>query len=169
MPTLADMVDPNPSEADIELPMPCGGKLVLKHVCVPVEGFFGDLRLDLGCIDCGRPDQSFMEGKRRAAIAGPFSLQDLPETWRSMLYNLASSGDGLCPKPHDNTQIGLYYFIGKYEISNLQWKSVMEDSFSQTLKPRLDVYKKHIALYKNKSGSINPEIIREDLLVLKPF
>jgi formylglycine-generating enzyme required for sulfatase activity len=126
VPTLEDMVDPNPSEADIELPMPCGGKLVLKHVCVPAEGYFEDLRLDLGCIDCGRLNQSFMEGKRKAAIAGPFALQDLPETWRSLLYNLASSGDGLCPKPHDNTQIGLYYFISKYEISNFQWKSVMD-------------------------------------------
>ena len=144
VPTLDDTVDPNPSEADIELPMPCGGKLVLKHVCVPVEGYFEDLRLDLGCIDCGRLDQSFLEGKRRAAVAGPFTLQDLPETWRSMLYNLASSGDGLCPKPHDNTKFGLYYFISKYEISNLQWKSVMDpqcpDSISiDDARPRTDI------------------------------
>jgi len=144
LPTLEDMVDPNPSETDLELPMPCGGKLVLKHVCVPVEGFFEDLRLDLGCIDCGRLDQSFMEGKRRAAIAGPFTLQDLPETWRSMLYNLASSGDGLCPKPHDNTKIGLYYFISKYEISNFQWKSVMDQqgpdpASTDDARPRTDI------------------------------
>ena len=133
VPTLEDTVDPNPSEADIELPMPCGGKLVLRHVCVPVDGFFEDSRLDLGCIDCGRQDQSFMDGKHRAAIAGSFSLQDLPETWRSGLYNLASSGDGLCPKPHDNSQIGLYYFISKYEISNLQWKSVMNQQCPEPL------------------------------------
>ena len=45
----------------------------------------------------------------------------------------------------------------------------MEGGFSQSLKTRLDVYKKHIDLYKNNSGSINPVIIREDLMVAKPF
>ena len=62
-PTLGDMVNPNPSEADIELPMPCGGKLLLRHVCVPAEGYFEDLEQDFGCKDCGRLNQSFMESK----------------------------------------------------------------------------------------------------------
>ncbi len=124
-PSFDDMVNPNLSEDDIELPMPCGGKLILRHVCVPAEGYFGDLRLHLGCKDCGRLDQSFMEGKHKDAIAGSFMLQDLPAPWRLKLSALADSGDGRCPKAEDPANKGFYYFISKYEISNFQWKAVM--------------------------------------------
>lgn len=126
IPSFEDMVNPNSSAADIELPMPCDGKLILRHVCVPAEGYFGDVRLELGCKDCGRLDQSFMEGKHKNAISGSFMLQDLPATWRLKLTELANAGDGRCPKPEDPTHKGFYYFISKYEISNFQWKAVME-------------------------------------------
>jgi len=127
VPTLQNAINPNPSEADIELPMPCGGKLVLRHICVPAEGFFGDLRLDLGCVDCVRGTRGFMEGRRKAAVSGPFTLQDLPETWRMKLTTFTKMGDGRCPSPNDATSTGFYYFIGKYEISNFQWKTVMDN------------------------------------------
>ena len=127
MPSLAAAVNPNPSEADIELPMPCGGKLILHHVCAPAQGYFGDLRLDLGCKDCGRRNQSFMEGKHGKGISGPFTLGDMPDSWRLKLMQLADSGDGLCPSANDSANTGFYYFISKYEISNFQWKAVMEE------------------------------------------
>ena len=126
VPSFEDMVNPNASAADIELPMPCNGKLILRHVCVPAEGYFGDVRLELGCKDCGRLDQSFMEGKHKNAISGSFMLQDLPATWRLKLTEMANAGDGRCPKPEDPTHKGFYYFISKYEISNFQWQAVME-------------------------------------------
>jgi formylglycine-generating enzyme required for sulfatase activity len=126
VPVFEDMVNPNSSAEDIELPMPCDAKLILRHVCVPAEGYFGDARIDLGCKDCGRLDQSFMEGKHKQAISGSFTLQDIPATWRLKLTELADSGDGRCPKPEDTTHKGFYYFIGKYEITNFQWKAVME-------------------------------------------
>jgi len=127
VPSLAAGVNPNPSEADIELPMPCGAKLILHHVCVPAKGYFGDLPLDLGCKDCGRRNQSFMEGKHGEGISGPFTLGDLPDSWRLKLMQLADSGDGLCPSTNDPANTGFYYFIGKYEISNFQWQVVMEE------------------------------------------
>ena len=67
-----------------------------------------------------------MKGKRRAAVSGPFTLQDLPEAWRNRLAEFAKMDDGQCPYPNDKTTTGFYYFIGKYEISNFQWKAVME-------------------------------------------
>ncbi len=127
VPSLAAAVNPNPSEADIELPMPCGGKLILHHVCAPAQGYFGDLRLDLGCKDCGRRNQSFMEGKHGEGISGPFTLGDMPDSWRSKLMQMADSDDGLCPPANDPANTGFYYFISKYEISNFQWKAVMEE------------------------------------------
>ena len=125
IPTVKNATSPNPSETDIELPMPCKGKLVLRHICVPAEGFFGDLRLDLGCVNCGRGSYGFMEGRRKSAVSGPFTLQDLPEAWRTKLTAFTKRGDGRCPDPKDDKKTGFYYFIGKYEISNFQWNAVM--------------------------------------------
>jgi hypothetical protein len=127
VPNLTAAVNPKSSEADIELPMPCGGKLILHHVCTPAKSHFGDLPLDLGCKDCGRRNQSFMEGKHGVGISGPFTLGDMPDSWRLKLMQLADTGDGLCPSTNDPANIGFYYFIGKYEISNFQWKAVMEE------------------------------------------
>ncbi|NNF97776.1 MAG: SUMF1/EgtB/PvdO family nonheme iron enzyme [Desulfobacteraceae bacterium] len=126
IPTPEKMVNPVDFESDIELPMPCGGTLVLRHVCVPAEGFFGDLRLDLGCSDCGRGDYGFMEGRRKASVSGPFTIEDLPEEWQKTLVALSRRGDGLCPSPTDDSAVGFYYFIGKYEITRFQWRAVME-------------------------------------------
>ena len=75
---VVDAVNPNPSEADFQLPMPCDGKMILRHVCVPAEGYFADLPLEMGCKDCGRLKHSFMEGKRWSAVSGPFTIEDLP-------------------------------------------------------------------------------------------
>lgn len=125
-PIIRDMVNPTPSETDFELPMPCGGKLILRPVCVSAKYYLGDQQLSLGCENCGRPDQGFMEGKRIAALAGVFTLEDLPKSWRTKLSDLARRGDGRCPRPDDMMSKAFYYFIGKYEISTFQWKAIMD-------------------------------------------
>jgi formylglycine-generating enzyme required for sulfatase activity len=126
VPSLKEMVNPKPLQGDIELPMPCGGTLILRHVCIPAHGYLGDLEIDLGCSDCGRQDQGFMEGRRTGTISGSLTLEDLPEAWRTQLTQLAEKGDGRCPNPDDKTTKGFYYFIGKFEVSNFQWKAVMD-------------------------------------------
>ena len=131
-PTLSQAVNPNPDEMDIILPMPCGARMALRHVCVPARGFFGDLRLDLGCSDCGREGLGFMEGRRKASVSGPFTINDLPEEWQIGIYKAALNGDGTCPDPNETEQTGFYYFIAKYEISNLQWNTVMDATCPDT-------------------------------------
>jgi hypothetical protein len=126
-PIVKDMVNPHPSEYDFELPMPCGGKLFLRHVCIPARSFLDDFQFNMGCEGCRRKDEGFMEAKRTAAVAGAFTLEELPESWRAKLVELARRGDGLCPAPDDKSSKALYYFIGKYEISNWQWQTVMAD------------------------------------------
>jgi len=125
-PIIRDMVNPTPFEGDFELPMPCGGKLILRPVCVSAKFYLADQQLLLGCENCGRPDQGFMEGKRIANLAGAFTLEDLPDSWRSQLRDLARKGNGRCPPPDDKSPKAFYYFIGKYEISTFQWKAVMD-------------------------------------------
>ena len=126
-PIVKDMVNPHPSEYDFELPMPCGGKLFLRHVCIPARSFLDDFQFNMGCEECRRKDEGFMEAKRTAAVAGAFTLEELPESWRAKLIELARRGDGLCPAPDDKNLKAQYYFIGKYEISNWQWQTVMAD------------------------------------------
>lgn len=123
-PTLDKATNPNPSEMDIVLPMPGGGQMVFRHVCVPASGYLGDLRLDLGCTDCSRPDLAFMEARRRAYLTGAFRLEDLPQAWRDKLSQCAKKGDGRCPNPEDKTAKGFYYLIGKYEVSRQQWEAI---------------------------------------------
>lgn len=123
-PSLDKATNPNPSEMDIVLPMPGGGRMVFRHVCVPASGYLGDLRLDLGCTDCSRPDLAFMEARRRAYLTGAFRLEDLPQAWRDKLSQCAKNGDGRCPNPDDKTARGFYYFIGKYEVSRQQWEAI---------------------------------------------
>jgi len=125
-PIIRDMVNPTPSEGDFELPMPCGGKLTLRPVCVSAPYYLGDQQLQLGCENCGRPDQSFMEGKRIEALAGAFTREELPETWQAKLRDLSRKGAGRCSRPDDNRSKRFYYFIGKYEISTFQWKAIMD-------------------------------------------
>jgi hypothetical protein len=124
---VAAAVNPNPSPNDFSLPMPCGGKMILRHVCVPAGGYFADLSFDMGCKDCGRLKDSFMEGKRLSAVSGPFTLEDLPAAWRVKLKNARVNGDGRCPESGDTNISAFYYFIGKYEVTNFQWQAVMND------------------------------------------
>jgi hypothetical protein len=126
-PIVKDMVNPHPYADDFELPMPCGGKLFLRHVCIPARTFLDDFQFNMGCEECRRKDEGFMEAERSAAIAGAFTLAELPESWRAKLIELARRGDGLCPAPEGQNPKALYYFIGKYEISNWQWQTVMAD------------------------------------------
>ena len=126
-PIVKDMVNPHPPEYDFELPMPCGGKLFLRHVCIPARSYLDDFQFNMGCEECRRKDEGFMEAKRTTAVAGAFTLEELPDAWRAKLIELAQRGDGLCPTPDDKSSKALYYFIGKYEISNWQWQTVMAD------------------------------------------
>ena len=125
VPIVKDMVNPTPLADDFELPMPCGAKLIFRLVCVPAQYLFDDLQLEIGCTDCGRSGQSFMDSKHLTALAGAFRLEDLPAVWRDQVAGIAGSGDYRCLLPGDGTTGSLYYFIGKYEVSNYQWQVVM--------------------------------------------
>ena len=125
-PIIRDMVNPTPSRGDIELPMPCGGKMILRPVCIPAADFLSDRQLRLGCENCGRPDQGFMESKRITNLSGAFTIDDLPDTWRQHLDNLNQSANMHCPRSTDENSQAFYYFIGKYEVSVFQWKAIMD-------------------------------------------
>ena len=94
---------------------------------MPAGGYFADLPFDMGCKDCGRLKNSFMEGKRLSAVSGSFTLKDLPAAWRVKLKAARVNDDGRCPESGDTNISAFYYFIGKYEVTNFQWQAVMND------------------------------------------
>ena len=125
-PIIRDMVNPTPIEGDLELPMPCGGKMIVRPVCVPAAYYLTDKQLYLGCENCGRPDQGFMEGKRIASLAGAFTVEDLPHAWQVKLRDLSRRENSRCALSDDQASTAFYFFIGKYEISTFQWKAIMD-------------------------------------------
>ena len=126
VPLIRNMVDPNPIDDDFALPMPCGGQLLLRLVCVPSTGFLDDFQFTAGCTDCGRKTSGFMEARRPVHLAGAFTRADLPAAWQQRLDDLDERGEGACTSPGDSAEAPMYYFIGKYEISTFQWDAVME-------------------------------------------
>ena len=107
----------NPQAAgdDIVLPMPCDLKMVLRPVAVPSAGFTEDKRFFMGVGTIENERQQVYERRFESHIAAPFQQGDLPQTWTTKL-------------PADEKTNYVYYFIGKYEVSEQQWAAVMEAS-----------------------------------------
>jgi formylglycine-generating enzyme required for sulfatase activity len=108
--------NPHPAPDDILLPMPCGLQMAFRAVDIPAQGLLWDRSISLGCDNCARPTgMEYYDRRFASAISGPFTPADLPPAWGKAL---AAPGD----IKHN------YYFIGKYEVSALQWKAVMDET-----------------------------------------
>ena len=107
----SDAWNPKPMYDDIILPMPCGLKMALRTVAVPVSSLMRDKSFSMGVNNSSNSGRNLYERQFEGYIAAPFTLHDLPESWQKNLQtgNLANDS---------------FYFIGKYEISRLQWAAV---------------------------------------------
>ena len=90
--------NPKPDADDVILPMPCNGSMVFRRIEVPVSGPLDDMSIHVGQ-DGG--DWGFIEHTHPAFISGSFT------------------------QPKEKTR---YYLIAKYEMSSLQYQSIMNDS-----------------------------------------
>lgn len=102
--------NPRPEQDDILLPMPCGLKMALRAVAVPVGGLLQDRRFFMGIGATDDDRRQIYERRFPSHIAAPFTAADLPPSWKSQL-----------PAASEST----WYFIGKYEVSEYQWDAVM--------------------------------------------
>ncbi|MDR0466335.1 MAG: formylglycine-generating enzyme family protein [Deltaproteobacteria bacterium] len=103
--------NPVPDQADIVLPMPCGLGMTMRVAAVPAQGLLTDLESRFGCDNCGEQDRGYYDARRNTALSAPFTAEDLPESWRAKL-------------PGGQHQ---FYLIGKYEVSRLQWRVIMDN------------------------------------------
>ena len=107
-------LNPDPARGDITLPLPCGLSLSLRAVAVPAGGLIKDRTFSMGVVNAADGERQIYERQFDGHIAAPFTEGDLPADWRNALGAKGSA------KTADT-----YYFIGKYEISRLQWDAVM--------------------------------------------
>ena len=111
--TIEEATNPRPADDDILLPMPCDTVMAFKAVGTQAEGFLWDMQTQFGCDNCDRQERDYYERRYSVTVSGPFSQKDLPVEWHKKLS-----------KP----EVGNYYYylMGKYEITNFQWKAIME-------------------------------------------
>lgn len=127
--------NPKPADGDIVLPMPNGLKMVLRPVAVPAnDGLLSDQEIKMGDPDSKDPASAIFEQEFKSYVAAPFRLEDLPRSWQAAMgkQNVKGKKDPF-----------VYYFLGKYEISNGQWDAVMGTSSEE----RADLPKGHISWY----------------------
>jgi formylglycine-generating enzyme required for sulfatase activity len=91
--------NPKPLAEDVILPMPCDGFMTLRKVQVPVASPMDDYGVTLGQ---DSDEWGYIEQARPSYIAGSFTVSK--------------------PKP------ARYYLLAKYEVSELQYQAVMNDS-----------------------------------------
>lgn len=93
------LYNPQPLKDDVVLPMPCDGALTLRRIQVPMASPLDDYAITLGQ---DSDEWGYLEQARPTHIAGSFSVSK--------------------PEP------GRYYLLAKYELSELQYQAVMNDS-----------------------------------------
>ncbi len=128
--TITEAYNPKPDSADVVLPMPCDLSMVFKIVGVPAQGFLWDLSTRFGHDNAKSDDRAYYDSRYTASLAAPFSKKDLPKPWRDK----APTGDFY------------YYLIGKYEVTALQYESIMSGQCpaptAENIRPQ-----KHISWY----------------------
>lgn len=123
----------NPHEAagDLELPMPNGMRLVVRPVGMLTNGVIYDHPFKMG-LTSPEDKRGFYERQFPAHVSAPFRLTDLPPAWKERIPKLAEGAAGNDAGP-------LYYFIGKYELTNGQWDAVMGGESGQPNLPKTDI------------------------------
>jgi Sulfatase-modifying factor enzyme 1 len=100
------LYNPSPTNNDEILPMPCGGKIVFRKVEAESEGLYGDQAILMG--DATIEEDFYKSYPTKAYIAGGFE---------------------------SNTKGRRYLLMGKYEITQLQYISIMKDVSSDCPEP----------------------------------
>ena len=91
----ANLFNPQATAGDLVLPMPCGGSMTFRRVNVPSANALDDRRIQLGSTEA---KFAYAENTRTQYVAGGFS------------------------DPKDKSQ--RYFFIGKYEVTALQFDAM---------------------------------------------
>ena len=96
-----NLVEEGAEDGELTLPLPCGGAMVFRRVEVGGnEGWLGEQRLELGS---SSEIDAPLDYRREAFISGTFSGED------------------------QDPRANHYYYLGKYEVTELQYRAVNGD------------------------------------------
>ena len=130
LPSVQKISNPRPAEGDIILPMPGGLQMVLRAVCVPAKGYLDDVQQPFGVAaqaDSGNTIfEAWAERRYTASVNAPFELSDIPASWGQSVQGWLQA-DPASGASASNGLRSFLYFIGKYEVSQGQWRAVMEE------------------------------------------
>lgn len=121
------LFNPQPLADDLELPLPCGGRMVFRYIYILGKGLLDDQSFNLGYpFSEGEPGyrQAYVAGYRSGSVAGQFLPEDLPPAWRTTLEPVLKRPDAA----PDGTLQPLLYFMGKYEVTDWQYRLVMSQA-----------------------------------------
>lgn len=111
---IVTMFNPKTEKDDIALPMPCDMKLILKGVEVPSNALIRDRAFSMGITNLHNSERQIYDRQFPGYISAPFTVDDIPAEWTQKLSST-----------RQNSKSDTWYFIGKYEITEAQWKAVM--------------------------------------------
>jgi hypothetical protein len=106
--------NPKETKGDIELPMPDGMKMVMRAVPVECGDYLHDKRINLGMRNTVKEREKY-DSSFTSYLGSSIKYEDLPKDWQNKVD--FKGNKNYC-----------YYFIGKYELSNGQWTSIMGKS-----------------------------------------
>ena len=119
--------NPTVHHDDIILPMPCNLSMVLKIVGVPTKGLLWDMSSRFGYDSPTYTERAYYDSRYTANLSAPFTQADLPNSWQKFASN------------YNN----LYYLIGKYEVTELQWDAIMNNicpaPTTENIKPKTKI------------------------------
>ncbi len=119
--------NPSPAHDDISLPMPCNLSMIFKIVGVPTKGFLWDMSTRFGYDNAQSADRAYYDSRHTATLAAPFAKEDFPLSWQRN----APDGDYL------------YFLMGKYEVTGLQWDAIMQGTCpapsADNVRPKTDI------------------------------
>ena len=134
-PSLERISNPQPMQGDIVLPMPGGLSMVLRAICLPATGFLDDSVLKFGVMSPEGEDNAsiaWADRQYKASLLAPFAIEDIPKQWDKSIVQEAIVDHSSSAKKTTGLQT-FFYFIGKYEVTQGQWRAVMETPI--TFKP----------------------------------
>ncbi|MDR2198809.1 MAG: formylglycine-generating enzyme family protein [Deltaproteobacteria bacterium] len=120
--TLEAAANPRPDDLDYLVPLPCGLTMAFRPVFIPEKGYLGEVSgyfgSDQGAIGENEGGENFINRKHKIYLGSALTVENLPEAYRpkaqAELAKFAPDGG-----------VRTLFLMGKYEVSNAQYRAVM--------------------------------------------
>jgi hypothetical protein len=113
--------NPKPADGDYLVPLPCDLSMAFRVIFIPERGLLGEVTTYFGAdrvVESGSQEQNFINRKHKGYLGSALSIDSLPESFQAKAWELKNALS-------DDKEGRQLYLIGKYEVSNAQYRAVM--------------------------------------------